>query len=60
MSLSTDLDSQLVDVTRMPLSELRTLRDPRLLEAIRAVVRKVPRSEHEEIQEQAGARLTDS
>lgn len=59
MSLSADLDSHLVDVTRMPLSDLRIVSDPRILEAIAAVVSKVPLSDHDEIQEQNRAELTE-
>lgn len=52
MSLSADQESWLVDVTRMPLATLRTLRDPALLEAVRGAVETVPPSGADEIQEQ--------
>lgn len=52
MSLSADQESWLVDVTRMPLTTLRTLRDPLLLDAVREAVATVPPSGADEIQEQ--------
>ncbi len=52
MSLSADLDTWLVDVTDLPLSKLRTLRDPLLLDVMRNLVAKVPLSDHDEIQQQ--------
>ncbi|HEX9335793.1 MAG TPA: hypothetical protein VF892_07895 [Pseudonocardiaceae bacterium] len=62
MSLTADLDTQLVDVTRMPLSKLRTVCDPLLLEAMRRLVENVPLSDHDEIQEpgRRGSHMTDS
>jgi hypothetical protein len=61
-SSPTKLDTQLVDVTQVPLSELRTMRDRRLLDAIRSLVEKVPLSDRDEIQEpgKQGSRMTDS
>lgn len=63
MSLTTDRESWLVDVTRMPLSTLRTLCDPLLLDAVREAVDTVPPSGTDEIQEPGSPRndrfLTD-
>lgn len=62
MSLSVDLDSQLVDVSHISLSELRTRCDPLLLDAIRDLVARIPLSDRDEIQEpgRPRPRMTDS
>ncbi len=52
MGLSADdLHTKLLDVTHVPLSELRAMRDFRLLDALRCLVENVPLSDRDEIQE---------
>jgi len=52
-SSATDLHTEVVDLTSIPLSEIRTIRDSRLAHAVEQLIAKVRRGEYlESIQDQ--------
>lgn len=52
-----ELATKLVDLTHVPLTELFTLSDPKLLDAMHSVAERIPLSNRDQIQEPGKPRL---